>query len=41
MTSTGMIRHLDLCLTLGGEDPGAVIKLFQCAPDNVLQVCDP
>ncbi|XP_052272602.1 polypeptide N-acetylgalactosaminyltransferase 2-like isoform X1 [Dreissena polymorpha] len=38
MTATGTIRHLDLCLTLGSQDPGAVLKLFQCTPDNTLQL---
>ncbi|XP_052767612.1 polypeptide N-acetylgalactosaminyltransferase 2-like isoform X1 [Mya arenaria] len=40
MTSNGNIRHLDLCLTLSNEDPGAVIKLYQCTPDNALQLWD-
>ncbi|XP_060605412.1 polypeptide N-acetylgalactosaminyltransferase-like isoform X2 [Ruditapes philippinarum] len=37
MTKTGEIRHLDLCLTLTSTDPGEVVKLFQCTPDNTNQ----
>lgn len=37
MTKNGEIRHLDLCLSLTSENPGEVIKLFQCTPDNTMQ----
>ena len=39
MTKDGGIHHVDLCLTLTANVPGSVIKLFQCAPDNPMQVC--
>ncbi|GFR81520.1 polypeptide N-acetylgalactosaminyltransferase [Elysia marginata] len=38
LTKQGQIKHLDLCLTLVGARPGAVVKLFQCKPDNDLQL---
>lgn len=38
MTKNGEIRHLDLCLTLTSADSGELLKLFQCTPDNAMQV---
>ena len=38
MTKDGGIHHLDLCVTLTANVPGSVLKLFQCAPDNQMQV---
>lgn len=38
LTKQGQIKHLDLCLTLVGARPGAVVKLFQCKPGNDLQL---
>ncbi|XP_069118379.1 polypeptide N-acetylgalactosaminyltransferase-like [Argopecten irradians] len=34
----GMIRHLDLCLTLTSTSEGNTIKLYQCQENNNLQV---
>ena len=38
MTKDGGIHHLDLCVTLTANVPGSVLKLFQCSPDNQMQV---
>ena len=38
MTKDGGIHHLDLCVTLTANTPGSVLKLYQCAPDNQMQV---
>ncbi|BFZ07540.1 hypothetical protein BsWGS_10579 [Bradybaena similaris] len=37
LTKDGQIKHLDLCLTLVGTNPGSIVKLFQCKSNDVLQ----
>lgn len=39
MSKDGQIRHLDLCVTVVGTDPGTPIKLFQCQEGRTIQVC--
>ncbi|XP_046559362.1 polypeptide N-acetylgalactosaminyltransferase 2-like [Haliotis rubra] len=40
LTKDGSIKHLDLCITLTGDAPESVVKLYQCQSDNILQVWD-
>ncbi|CAG2187444.1 polypeptide N-acetylgalactosaminyltransferase-like [Mytilus edulis] len=37
MSKDGQIRHLDLCVTVVGTDPGTPIKLFQCQEGRTIQ----